>query len=450
MILEADDLWVAPPDAPDPVVRGVSLRLRRGEWLGLAGPNGSGKTTLLLALAGLWPARRGSLRLCGEDWGPRSPARQRARVAMVMQEPASQLLASSVGEELEFALRNLGWPGERREAAGRRWSAAFELQGEAARDPLALSAGEQQRVLLAAALAAEPALLVCDEGGAHLDARRRRETLDRVGRQARETGMAVVWASQHPDELARADRVLRLGEEEAHEVRGAALEPGAGEARPPSASASVATAGGVALRARVGPPRGGDGPTIRVARGFELEVPGAGIVAVCGPNGVGKSVLLGVLCGAESCPQVECSWSPPPARSAAFAGQHPDRQLFADTVREEILFGALRRGLPEPRARSVLDRWLPELGYPPEAFLARGVWSLSAGERRLVAVAGALLAPASLVALDEPTVGLDAGRARVVARWVGERAAALPVLVATQDREWADLVGARVLDLAAI
>jgi energy-coupling factor transport system ATP-binding protein len=425
-MLEATDLWAAPPGAPDDTVRGVSLRLERGAWVGLAGPNGSGKTTLLLALGGLWPSRRGVLRLDGERWGPEAPAERRTRVAVVLQEPGAQLVSPTVRDELEFGLVNLGWPESRRRTSVERWASAFELAPLFRRDPLTLSAGEQQRLLIAAALASEPGLLLCDEGGAHLDSRWRARVLDAVAGEVAARGMAVMWASQEPTELGRADRVLTLRD-------GTLVAEGAAAPVTPTA---LPPRGATVGRVSVAPPEAESGPVIRVGERLEFRVTESGVTAVTGPNGSGKSLLLASLAGLEDSPQVTLAWQRLPAWAAAYAGQYPELQIFADTAGQEICFGPLRRGCAVADVRRRLDPWLRGLGYVPEAFLARRTWSLSAGERRLLTLAGALLSPAGLLALDEPTVGLDRQRAAVVASWVAERSREVPTLVATQDLEW--------------
>jgi ABC-type multidrug transport system ATPase subunit len=87
------------------------------------------------------------------------------------------------------------------------------------------------------------------------------------------------------------------------------------------------------------------------------------------------------------------------------------------------------------------------MGFDPEQLLARQTWSLSTGEKRLVEVIGALIAPSSLVLLDEPTAGLDAGRRAALARLVERRAASDAVLIASQDVEWVGRTGARSFHL---
>ena len=84
-------------------------------------------------------------------------------------------------------------------------------------------------------------------------------------------------------------------------------------------------------------------------------------------------------------------------------------------------------------------------GIQPESLYARRAWDLSGGEKRIVAVVSALIAPASLLALDEPTAGLDRARRAALAGLVRRRAESGPVLIASQDTGWVERLAARVV-----
>jgi len=299
-LLRAQELWVAPPGTPDAVVRGLSLQVDRGEWIALTGGNGSGKTSLLLALAGLWPARRGSLELDGATFGPSSRGSQRRRVAVVFQDPGMQLLQRTVLEEASFAALNLGRDAEETMAASAAWLTRLGLGDALARDPRTLSAGGQQMLLLAGALVAEPDLLLADEAGAHLDPVARRLLLG-VLRERVPLGMAVLWVSQDPGELAAADRIVDLTPD-APAPR-AVVSPRFTPSDPP-AEAPL-------LTLEVAPIATSQGPRVLTRTGFSLPVPARGITAVEGRNGLGKSVLLATAAGVVTLPQVRVAWRDP-------------------------------------------------------------------------------------------------------------------------------------------
>lgn len=207
-MLVASDLSVTPPGASTPAVEHIDLQVGRGEWVAISGPNGGGKTSLLLGLAGLWPAR-GTLELEGRPFGP--SGRERRRVGVVLQDPSSQILQPSVADEIALAPRNLGAPEGRWRAAAAALSGALDLDQDLDRDPSTLSAGRQQLTLLAAALAAEPAILFADEPTAHLD-RRSRDRVRNLVAERVAAGLAVVWVTQESEERQAAHRVLNVGE----------------------------------------------------------------------------------------------------------------------------------------------------------------------------------------------------------------------------------------------
>lgn len=431
-MLVARGLEVTPPGAREPAVRGVSLSVGPGEWVVLTGPNGGGKTSVLLALAGLWPISAGVLELDGGPFGPDSRARAAGGIAVVLQDPSSQLLQPTVGEELAFAARNLGRPETEIADAVARWSAALGLACDLGREPATLSAGRQQLVLLAAALVCAPRLLLADEPTAHLDTQTRSRVREVIASQVA-GGLAVVWATQDPDEAAVATRTIPVG---------GALPAAAGRAsaRPPPMPTPI-------LRIRISPDPGGEGRWIHVHRAVDIAVGGRGLTALLGPNGAGKSVLLAAAAGLTPSPQVLVEWSSAPARTPIVALQYPELQIFEESVEDEVVFAAEARGVERSEALAAAADCLRELGFDPGNFIGRRTWLLSSGEKRVLEVVGALIAPASLVLLDEPTAGLDPSRRMALGELVVRRAAATPCIVASQDVDWVEGVGARIVTL---
>lgn len=446
ILLEATDLAVTPPGAPRPTVHGISLRVGAGEWLALAGSNGGGKTSLLLALAGLWPITSGTLTLDGRPFGPGSGTGASAGVTAVLQDPSSQLLQPSVGEELAFTARNLGMAESAIAVEVDRWATALGLGSELALDPGTLSAGRQQLVLLGAALIARPRLLLADEPTAHLDASSRARIRAAIAQQVA-GGLAVVWATQDRQEMEVASRTVEVGP--ARGPTGPGFGPRVGssgaEARGPEGPDDAGVQPPVVLELELAPVTVERGPRIRVAGPVTLRL-GAGVTALVGPNGSGKSVLLAAAAGLEPLTQVRVRWARPPVPPPILALQFPEQQVFEEQVVDELAFAAVARGLDRAKALEVAANHLRDLGLDPGTMMERRTWTLSTGEKRLVEVIGALIAPSSMVLLDEPTAGLDEPRREALARLVAARGRHVPVLVASQDLGWVGMAGARCFE----
>ena len=193
------------------VLQDVSLRLAAGEVVALAGPNGAGKTTLLRVASGTLPAWRGAVRWQGEDLlalPPRLRARRMAVVPQARQAPPTFTVYQTVMLGRTPYLSWLGVPGPRDRAAVRRALEQTDLTGLAHRMLGQLSGGEQQRVLLARALAQETPLLLLDEPTTHLDLRHQVALLKMVRRLSRENGLTVLMVLHDLNLAARfADRI---------------------------------------------------------------------------------------------------------------------------------------------------------------------------------------------------------------------------------------------------
>jgi len=188
-------------------LHGIDLGVERGEALGLVGESGCGKSVTWLAALGLLPKKAtvtGSVRLEGRELLGAGPAVlddvRGGRIAMIFQDPASALnpvlrLGRQVGEALAL---HRGLSGSAIKAEARR---LFDLVGipDAARRldafPHELSGGQNQRVMIAMALAGNPDLLVADEPTTALDATIQAQILELLTLIRRETGMALVLIS---------------------------------------------------------------------------------------------------------------------------------------------------------------------------------------------------------------------------------------------------------------
>jgi ABC-type multidrug transport system ATPase subunit len=178
------------------VLRGVDIEVRSGEVVALLGRNGSGKTTLLRCLAGLLDPASGRVQ-------------QQGRVAYVPQDPNALLLGPTVRADVATTPRLLG---QRDTGAVDEWLAALDLSVLAGRHPRQLSAGERQRVAVAAVAVGRPDVLLLDEPTRGMDAQSRAALERALGQVAARSGAAVL--ATHDVELAArcATRVVVLGD----------------------------------------------------------------------------------------------------------------------------------------------------------------------------------------------------------------------------------------------
>lgn len=440
-LLEVEGLSFRYRRATQPAIRDLSLRLDAGEVLLVAGPSGCGKSTLIRAMNGLIPhayrgEMTGTVRLEG-----RSTADLRLRdialsVGTMLQDPAKQIVGSSVEGELAFGPENLGL--ERSEIRSRIGDVMQRtgIGSLAGRETAWLSGGERQLLAMAGTLMMRPRLFVIDEPLANLDPATASRLLSMLRELANE-GFAVVLVEHRVEEALqlRPDRVLYLDEGVTRYLGG--VEGFLKIADP----ASVKLPFPVVLERMRGqepsyrdPGRaerhsGAATPRLeyenvaidlgerRVLDGVSGSFGSREIVAVLGPNGSGKTTMLraAMRLVEPASGRILVDGEPATSRTTAelarvfgYVFQSPSQMLFARTVREELLFGPrnLRMQLSDPEALAVeaLDRTsLADV----EGILDRPPLTLSFGQQKRLALAIALaLRPPALV-LDEPSAGQD-------------------------------------------
>jgi energy-coupling factor transporter ATP-binding protein EcfA2 len=393
------------------------LRVRAGDLHLIGGASGCGKSTLARVLTGLIPhlyrgALHGQVRIDGRR-SDEQPLWSLAMAAgLVSQNPAAQLLATTVRGEVVFGLENLGLERSEIEVRTERALMEFDLRGLAERDPRTLSGGEQQKLVLAAIVARRPRALVLDEPLSMLDSGSAAEVVGHLER-LRAAGTALVVFEHRSRLFARLCGVQRTRLPGSERPDGGAL---------PDPPPRLGT-----FRLRTRDLRVGLGGAA-VLDGVDLALEGGTVVAVVGANGAGKTTLLRALAGLQA---VEGSVETEGAGGVGLCFQNPDRQLFNATVREEILYG-----MP-PEGERLYGQVVSLLGlgrYERSAPLL-----LSEGEKRRLALATLLVRPGlSGFCLDEPTLGQDEDHAAIVgrvARWLA--ASGRLCVVATHDLGWA-------------
>jgi energy-coupling factor transporter ATP-binding protein EcfA2 len=493
--LSFDGVTYRYPDAPGPALRDVTLNVARGEFVVLAGLSASGKSTLLRAACGLVPHFHGgtfggTVRTCGLDTREHAPGSLAAVCGTLFQDPETQTVLGSVRAELAFPLENHGHAPGAVARGVEEVALALGIEALLDRQTHELSGGELQRVALGAALAGRPPLVLLDEPTSQLDPVAGDELIWLLRRLNEEWGTTVVLAEHRLERcLGAADRVVVLqdgavvcdaapsafltwagAEAPTLQTPGARLLQGAGvtplpagvkQARaalrargllrehptgvavPAARPASGRLAAARARRAvrRTAPPSALELDDLwhelpggrAILRAVDVAIAPGECVALMGRNGAGKSTLLRHAAGLLK-----------PTRGKVRVGeggrvalllQHPGDYLLHETVGEEAPASARERaGLHVDPARHPHD--------------------LSGGQRQRLALAVVLAnvedgPPPAVVALDEPTRGMDRGaKADLAARLTLLADAGAAVVVATHDAEFAAAFADRVILMA--
>ncbi len=503
--LAIEALDYAYPRAPRPALAGVSLEIAPGEFVLLAGRSASGKSTLLKAACGLVPhfhggEIEGSVVVAGIDALDTGPGELAAAVGYVAQDPETQIVSTTVAAEIELPLEMRGDPSASRARAVEEVALALAIPHLLGRTVDSLSGGELQRVALAAALVTRPRLVVLDEPTSQLDPVAGDELIWLLRRLNEEWGVAVLLAEHRLERcLAAADRVVAMDSgaiafagspgdflawaQEADPaletpaarlfalagieplpvgVRAARtlLEAGhgvSGTGPPPNSTCSGGelVAGASyrhdrevqAVRRGSGPAPTKPGLEVRgawvelmredeprdVLKGVDLSVGRGERVALMGRNGAGKSTLLKTAAGLIE--PVRGKLETP--TGMALLTQNPSDYLVRERVGDELP-GEL--GLAALRVVGL------------EHALDADPRDLSGGERQRLALAIALagqmdgeLLP-GLVALDEPTRGMDRARKDDLVGLIEDLAnRGAAVVVATHDVEFASAFAERVV-----
>ncbi len=208
--IEFQDVSYTYEGARSPAVDAVSLSIADGEYVAVLGANGSGKSTLVRLMNGLRLPTSGKALVRGHDTSdPDGLGRARAEISLVFQSPVDQIVSSVVEEDVAFGPENLGLPRTEIETRVTDALRAVGLESERFRHPQFLSAGQQQRLAVAGAIAMRSSIFAFDEATAMLDPRGRASVLDLMD-ALRASGATIVHVTHDLDEAARAGRVVVL------------------------------------------------------------------------------------------------------------------------------------------------------------------------------------------------------------------------------------------------
>lgn len=430
----------------------------------ITGPTGSGKSTILRGIAGLLShidggTVGGTVRVGGIDRAT-APPRDTARlIGVVLQNPRAAFATTRVRDEIGLALELRGMATGTAKARVLEVAEHIGVSALLDRTVSTLSAGEATLVAIAAAVVEHPPVLLVDEPLADLDTTARGHVIAVLNGLAREEGVCVIVAEH------RAEQFIPVAGSW-WTIDDGALVPGAAPAAPshpvdtrptpagPADLAPVLTATNLAVHRK--------GKTL--VREASLALHRGEVVALVGPNGAGKSSLLVALAlGEGTVDGGMVDGGTVDSGRVALVPDASDDLFTRDTVAGELRAAERRRARSARQARtgrhqdrrvdqpapmpaaSRLARLRGDVGMPIGHEHPR---DLSAGERRILAIALQTMDEPSVLLIDEPTRGLDpAARTAVSAALRAAADSGTAVLIATHDHDFAHGLGARILPM---
>ncbi|MBT2551654.1 ATP-binding cassette domain-containing protein [Arthrobacter sp. ISL-5] len=435
----------------DAQVRVAGFTPSSGSITVITGPTGSGKSTILRGIAGILShvdggEISGTVRVAGTDRAT-TPPRDTARlIGVVLQNPRAAFASTRVRDEISLALELRGMASGTAKARVLEVAERIGVSALLDRNVSTLSAGEATLVAIAAAVVEHPALLLVDEPLADLDTAARGHVIAVLNALARDDGVCVIVAEH------RAQPIVPIADSW-WTIDDGALVPGAA----PSASPTVAhptpaqpaeqvpvlTAANLAVH-RKGTP---------LVRDASLTLHRGEVVALVGPNGAGKSSLLVALAlGEGTLTEGTVGEGTVDGGRVALVPDASDDLFTRDTVAAELRAAERRarrrsdsRSADSMPAMSRLARLRGDVRIPIGHEHPR---DLSAGERRILAIALQTMDDPQVLLIDEPTRGLDpAARTAVSAALRAAADSGAAVLIATHDLDFAHGLGARILPM---
>lgn len=204
--------YPADPDStesPELILKDVSLKIKKGEFVAVLGHNGSGKSTIAKHFNAILVPNEGKVYSNGIDTADETKIFDiRQHIGMVFQNPDNQIVATIVEEDVAFALENMGVPQQEMRERVDDALRSVKMYEYREHSPSQLSGGQKQRVAIAGIIAMCPDCIVMDEPTAMLDPVGRREVMKTIRRLNKEHKITIVLITHYMDEAALADRII--------------------------------------------------------------------------------------------------------------------------------------------------------------------------------------------------------------------------------------------------
>jgi energy-coupling factor transport system ATP-binding protein len=458
--IEFQDVTFHYEGADIPALKNINLTIKQGEIILITGPSGSGKTTLCSCINGLVPhfhegELEGDVLVRGYNTKKARIGGLASLVGMVFQDPESQLVTSSVADEVAFGPENFGVA---RDEINERVKAALKatrLEGYEEREPYNLSGGEQQACVIASVYALQPEIYVMDEPLANLDPAGRAQVLRLIIDVAKKRGKTLVIVEHaleeviplvdrivvmHQGEIMRDGKVedvlasgdipqvftrpplIRLAERFLQEAKPLTVENFYEKLSSHYSLGKIQTENAKQIKTEF------DGtPIIEIKdvsfsydqekealKHINLTVHEGEVVAILGRNGSGKTTLVRHLIGLikpdlkrifVNGKDVAITPTHELAQDVGFCFQNPNHQIVTFKVRDEVIFGLRAHNIPaseyDERIHDAL-KIVDMLDY-----MDAEVFDLGKGQKQRLALASVLALKPRILIIDEPTTGQD-------------------------------------------
>jgi len=449
-------------------LRNFSLKIERGTAVGLLGSAGAGKSTVIRAMGGLVPVEipgiaEGIVLVDGNDASKLSPYFLAQKVGVVLDRPATQLLALTVYDDVAFGPANLGLDEKEIRERVEFALSVTRLKGFEQRNPEELSGGQQQSLAIAGILAMKPEVLALDEPVSMLDSEGKDRVLSILKSLVEQKNATLVITESGLDlesVVKYLDRLVVLEKGEVvldgtpREVLASAVLDRAGVGRPqvtelflkmrtrmsvPEIPCTLEEATQAMKRlldnreieaARRDRPELPPvdpivviknlehvyPPNVKALRGVDVEISDGRVTGLIGQNGSGKTTLclhlVGVLKPTNQNALVKVVDVEAPKarireiiRRANYVFQNPDNQLFQQNITAELSYGPKMLGLPPEEVKRRVEEMISELELGE--YVNYDMLELPRDIKTIVAIGSVLVLQPKVLVLDEPTSAMD-------------------------------------------
>lgn len=417
-LVQVENLCYTYPESAVPAISGISLSIHPGECLCITGHSGSGKSTLLLAMKGL--LHQGTLTGEVRIRAVEDPDEYRDTLGLVFQNAETQTFCSIVVEEVAFGPENICVPLDEMKLRVRHALDQVKIYDFRNRNVERLSAGQKHRVAIASVLSMNPRVLMLDEPTSQLDGTGKEELAEVLG-DLKEQGYAIVIAEHNIEPfmhlvdryvMMQRGKIIAESDTPPQVVTGPAMRyRKVLNGKEPAAVRMEAVS--------VSYPGGGE-----IFRDVSFSISTGDRVHLFGVNGSGKSTLLGCIAGAlePDAGTIDVAGKRVTGTAGMFGKvgflfQNPQRQLFENTVFEEVAFSLKRLKLPEAEvSKNVMEALTI---CEAEHLVGKLPLSISFGEQHRVALASVIAPRPEILLLDEPFAGLDVAQRQRLLKILG-------------------------------